>query len=103
MDSSSQGAADNGKTISCLYFCNLDPDNKENCSKLRVFPNALQRNFGENDLKDEEFEEFDMQWDAILLLKSRKIAYEILPNCGAKRFVVKFWINGPADVVKNLF
>ena len=78
---------DNGRKISCLYFCNLDEDDKaeEGTVKLEV---------------EDQKMEITTHADCLLLLKSRKVSYEICKNM-RKRFIVRFWIQGPADFINK--
>ena len=96
IDSAFEGKLDNGKKITCLYFCNIDPDNKIESAKIRVYNQVLVKG------KEDIYEEFDMEWDGLLVMKSRKVGYQILEGKG-KRFIVRFWINGPADFIKKEF
>jgi len=101
MDSSFDANADNGKKISCLYCCNLDPDVNNPFTKVKVFNRITDKSLEEKE-KLEFFEEIEMEWDGLLMLKSRKVAFEIEENVG-KRFFIRFWINGPVDNIKQEF
>lgn len=103
MDSSFESTSDNGKTLSCLYFCNLDPDDKNSFGKIKVFNRITDKSLSEKERKEEYFEELDMEWDGLLVLKSRKIGYEIPENKTGKKFIIRLWINGPADVINHEF
>ncbi len=54
--------------------------------------------------KKDEFVEFDGTMDKFVMLKSRIIPYEIsVPGDNKKRFILRYWINGPADFEKFNF
>ena len=78
--------ADNGKKISCLYCCNIDPDVNNRFTKVKVFNRITDKSLEEKE-KLEFFEEIEMEWDGLLMLKSRKVAFEIEENVG-KRFYI---------------
>jgi len=102
LDSSSLDARDNGKLVTFLYFCNVDPDFKREFGKIKVFPKVDMGKEGE-EINQEGSEEILMEWDGLLAMKSRKVAYEVLENEGGKKFVVRFWANGPRDFLKQDF
>lgn len=103
MDSSFESTSDNGKTISCLYFCNLDPDDKLPFGKIKIFNKITDKTLSEKERKEECFEEVEMEWDALLVLKSRTVGYEIPENKAGKKFIIRLWINGPADIINHEF
>lgn len=96
MDSSLESKFDNGKTLTFLYFVNLDDDNKRERGKVKVSKITEGK-------KDEKEMEIETEEDSMIILKSRLNAYEICENFHNKRFVVRFWVNGPADFVKQHF
>ena len=102
LDSSSIDNKDNGKQLTCLYFCSVDPDYARNFGKLRLYP-KIKISSGSEEIVEEEQQEILMEWDSLLVLKSRKVAYEIIENTGGKKFVVRYWVNGPRDLVKGGF
>jgi hypothetical protein len=96
MDSSFNKENDNGRKLTFLYFCNLDKDNGvKNKSTIKLYKSKDNK---------EEFVEFDGSTDKMIMLKSRIIPYDIcLPGDGHKRFIIRYWINGPADRIKFNF
>lgn len=96
MDSSLESKFDTGKSLTFLYFVNLDNDNKTERGKVKISKIIEGK-------KEEKEMEIEAEEDSILILKSRLNAYEICENFKSKRFVIRFWINGPADFVKNQF
>ncbi|EGR28451.1 hypothetical protein IMG5_174900 [Ichthyophthirius multifiliis] len=96
-DSSFEGNQDNGRKLTVLYFSNLDNDiNCKDQGKIRIYPDFL---------KDDQnkYVEFETEVDSLLILKSRVIPYEILPNNNQKRYIIRFWVTGPADKNKKQF
>lgn len=90
IDSSLDKKFDTGKSLTILYFCNIDEE-KDLQNKIILKDH--------NDI----YYEIETILDSILIIKSRKISYEIKENFNKKRFIVRFWINGPADIKNNSF
>ena len=89
-DSSFVEKLDSGKKISALYIFS-DKQNVKGSAKFAI-----------HDEKSTEItEETDFEIGTLILIKSRSIPYS-LSNIPDGTFILKYWINGPTDLKKNM-
>ncbi|KRX11086.1 hypothetical protein PPERSA_05195 [Pseudocohnilembus persalinus] len=104
MDSHFDSKKDTGRTLSVLYFSNNEFDlkySKTEIEKMQKEKNAVLRIY-QNEEKSKHID-IEQQADTLVLLKSRIIPYEILPNKTEKKFILRFWVNGPQDKENRRF
>jgi len=82
-DSSFKEKFDNGKKISALYVFS-----ENSKAKLKLVIHKKE--------STEVLEERDLEVGSVCLLKSRVIPYA-LKDIPAKTFILRYWVNGPAD------